>query len=182
MPGAGAGGARLGSPRAPAPQLQPRSPRGLGPLLCVSFGHGGAEVTEMAGEGGGREGVLGRRRGGGSRHLCAGQGEGLNPSGVPTARPRARPTHCHLHPASEHQSIKEARRLLLYSAERELEKAAFPAKRASSSGRGAAPGQPGPTSISLSAVSPEPHSVPSQPSVSWPSPLALAHLVVRHRP
>lgn len=76
MPGAGAGGARLGSPRAPAPQLQPRSPQGLGPLLCVSFGHGGAEVTEVAGEGGGREGVLGRGRRGGSRHLCAGRGGG----------------------------------------------------------------------------------------------------------
>lgn len=55
------GGARLGSPRAPAPQLQPRSPRGLGPLLCVSFGRGGAEVTAVAG-GGGREWVLGSGR------------------------------------------------------------------------------------------------------------------------
>jgi hypothetical protein len=53
------------------PQLRPRSPPGLGPLLCVSFGHSGAEVTTVAVEGGGREGVLGRAQG---------QGEGASPS------------------------------------------------------------------------------------------------------
>lgn len=44
------------------PSCSPAAPQGSGPLLCVSFGHGGAEVTEVAGEGGGREGVLGRMR------------------------------------------------------------------------------------------------------------------------
>lgn len=75
----GLGRGALGSaPRGlPPPQQQPLSPRGLGPLLCVSFGHGGAEVTEVAGEGGGREGVLGRDEGEGRRappSLCGAGG------------------------------------------------------------------------------------------------------------
>ena len=71
-------GALGSAPRGlPPPQLQPLSPPGLGPLLCVSFGHGGAEVTEVAGEGGGREGVLGRDEGEGRREppsLCGAGG------------------------------------------------------------------------------------------------------------
>lgn len=77
MPGAGAGGARLGSPRAPAPPAAAPLHRGLGPLLCVSFGHGGAEVTEPAAGTGGREGVLGRGEGAGKREqpsLCGAGG------------------------------------------------------------------------------------------------------------
>lgn len=92
MSGAAAGGARLGSPRAPAPSCSP-APPGLGPLLCVSFGRGGAEVTEEAAEAGGGRGFWGRGgggRGGGTRHLCAGRGGG----GV-FPRPRPCPPHPH---------------------------------------------------------------------------------------
>lgn len=92
MSGAAAGGARLGSPRAPAPSCSP-APPGLGPLRCVSFGRGGAEVTEVAAEAGGGRGFWGRGgrgRGGGTRHLWAGRGGG----GVFT-RPRPCPPHPH---------------------------------------------------------------------------------------
>lgn len=92
------GGARLGSPRAPAPQRQPRSHRGLGPLLCVSFGHGGAEVTAVAGEAGGGSGFWGEggRRGppslcraGGSHPLEAPPAAAASPPTVIATRPRS---------------------------------------------------------------------------------------------
>lgn len=104
MSGAAAGGARLGSPRAPAPSCSP-APPGLGPLLCVSFGRGGAEVTEEAAEAGGGRGFWGR--GGGRRDppsLCgAGRGRGLSPPEAVSPHP-----HCTSMPQPKRQTSQHS--------------------------------------------------------------------------